>query len=173
MYERLLIAGSGGQGIILAGRLLATSAMSTVPHVTFFPSYGAEVRGGTSSCQVILSDREIASPLSEAFDGMMIMSQASLDRFLPRNGAGCLTVVNASLCRTPDLSSAVLVNATEMAKAIGDARVANMVMLGAYLAHKAVCQAADVEAALIKILADKNRDLVILNIRAFRTGLRL
>ena len=64
MLERLLIAGSGGQGIVLIGRMLASVAVKNIPHVTFFPAYGAEVRGGTSNCQVVLSTKEIASPVA-------------------------------------------------------------------------------------------------------------
>ena len=79
MLERVLIAGSGGQGVVLIGRIVATVALPRVPHITFFPSYGAEVRGGTSHCQVVLSSDEISSPLSERFDSLILMNQASCD----------------------------------------------------------------------------------------------
>ncbi|MCG2661765.1 MAG: 2-oxoacid:acceptor oxidoreductase family protein, partial [Kiritimatiellae bacterium] len=70
MHERILIAGSGGQGVVSLGKLLARLAAETIQHVTFFPAYGAEVRGGTSNCQVILSANEIAAPIAEMFDSM-------------------------------------------------------------------------------------------------------
>ncbi|MFA7160272.1 MAG: 2-oxoacid:acceptor oxidoreductase family protein, partial [Kiritimatiellia bacterium] len=80
MLERILIGGTGGQGIVTVGKLLARAAIDAYPFVTFFPSYGAEVRGGTSSCQVILSTAEISSPLSERFDTVLAMNQQSARR---------------------------------------------------------------------------------------------
>ena len=77
MLERLLIAGSGGQGVLTIGKILARVAVDQVPHLTFFPDYGAEVRGGTSHCEVILSSDEIASPLAETVDSCIIMNEPS------------------------------------------------------------------------------------------------
>ena len=173
MLERILIAGSGGQGILLAGKLLATVAVKSVPHVTFFPSYGAEVRGGTSNCQVILSSGEIHSPVSEEFDAMMIMNRESAEKFLPQKAKNGLVILNISMCGKPDDASAVLVSATDTANQIGDTRVANFIMLGAFLARKQVVRPEDVEETTREILAGKNTALVDLDIKALRTGLKL
>lgn len=135
MLERILIAGSGGQGIILLGKLLARLAVDAIPHITFFPSYGAEVRGGTSNCQVIFSTNEIASPLAETLDSLIIMNQQSLTRFrkgLAKNG---LAVINKSLCQPPRDKRFVLVRATEIADKLGNTRAANFIMLGAWIAR--------------------------------------
>jgi 2-oxoglutarate ferredoxin oxidoreductase subunit gamma len=171
MLERLLIAGSGGQGVLLIARLVASVAVKSIQHVTFFPSYGAEVRGGASSCHVILSSHEIASPLADHFDTMIIMSKESADKFLPHKGKDCLAVINSSLCCVPVGKSIVAIKATGMANELGDTCVANFIMLGAYLARKPVVLPADIEHGARSALAGRNRLLVDLNIRAFRMGL--
>jgi 2-oxoglutarate ferredoxin oxidoreductase subunit gamma len=172
MLERLLIAGSGGQGIILAGKLLASVAVEPedVPHVTFFPAYGAEVRGGTSNCQVILSSAEISSPVPEDFDSMLILSQASADKFLPQAADDCLSIIDSSMCRLPSGCSATPVPATEIADQLGNTRSANFVMLGAYVARKNVVSPDAVEKGIRKILAGRKEALLELNIKAFLAG---
>lgn len=172
MLERLLIAGSGGQGIILAGRILASVAVKATPHVTFFPSYGAEVRGGMSACHVILSSREIASPVSEQNDTLIIMNQESLNRFRPQMSPRCLAVVNASLCNVKPARNVLRIRATDIANSLGDTRSANFIMLGAYLSVKRVIPPAHIEKGIRELLAGKNRDMIELNIKAFRSGLR-
>jgi 2-oxoglutarate ferredoxin oxidoreductase subunit gamma len=171
MVERILIAGSGGQGIVLAGRLLADAALSRAAHITLFPDYGAEVRGGTSHCQIVLSSEEIPSPVCERFDAMLIMNQACGDLFLPRLEKTGLAIVNESLCRPPACPHAAL-RATEMAERLGDIRVANLIMLGAYVAHRRIVSAGDVEAAISRIIGTKHQTLVELNLRALRAGLK-
>ena len=171
MRELILIAGAGGQGIILAGRLLASAAIEPVEHVTFFPAYGAEVRGGTSHCQVIFSSEEIASPVSETWDSVLIMNTMSLDRFLPAVEPGSLLIVNSSLCPLPDSRPAVGVAATGIADDLGDTRVANLVMLGAYLSQKPVVTPDALESQLRQALAGKREALVELNVTALARGL--
>lgn len=171
MLERLLVAGSGGQGILLAGKLLASVAVSDVPHITFFPSYGAEVRGGTSNCQVTFSSEPIASPLSPLLDSMIVMNQASLDTFLPRLADGGLLLLNTSLCVPPPGTEAVAVRATEMADRLGNTRAANMVMLGAYLARKPMVPAGKAEEEARQMLSAKSPAMVNMNIEAFRLGM--
>jgi 2-oxoglutarate ferredoxin oxidoreductase subunit gamma len=172
MLERILITGAGGQGVILLGRLLASSAIKNVAHITFFPSYGAEVRGGTSACQVILSSKEIASPLSETFDSILVMNQSSSEDVIRQMKKNCLVLVNRSLCKIPSVSSKILtVDATRLADRLGDTRVANFVMLGAYLAAKPVVTPLQAEKGIRELLAGKNMSLIELNIKAFRTGL--
>lgn len=172
MLERILITGAGGQGVILLGRLLASSAVEHISHITFFPSYGAEVRGGTSACQVILSSKEIASPLSETFDSILVMNQVSLKNVIWQMKKNCLVLVNTSLCKIPSVTSKILsVDATRLADSLGDTRVANLIMLGAYLAAKPVVTPSQAEKSIRELLAGKNASLIELNIRAFRTGL--
>ena len=169
MLERILIAGSGGQGIILAGKLLAAVAIDTSPHVTFFPAYGAEVRGGTSNCQVILSADEIASPVPEVFDSMLIMNEASADLFLAQAGPACFTLFNGAPGSQPRAN--VCIDATGLANQLGDTRVANFVMLGAYLVRKPVVNPSAFESHIAQALQSKPQPLIDLNIKAFQTGL--
>jgi 2-oxoglutarate ferredoxin oxidoreductase subunit gamma len=172
MLERILITGAGGQGVILLGRLLASSAVKNIPHITFFPSYGAEVRGGTSACQVVLSSKEIASPLSETFDSILVMNQASSENFIRQMKKNCLVLINTSLCKIPSVPSKIItVDATRLADSLGDTRVANFIMLGAYLAAKPVVAPSQAEEGIRELLAEKNMSLIELNIKAFRTGL--
>ena len=173
MLERVLIAGTGGQGVVLAGKILATAAVDVAPHVTFFPDYGAEVRGGTSKCEIILSSDEIASPVSHEFESMLFLNQASVDKFLPQAVSCDLVILNSSLCSVPpDIGeSAVAVPATELAGGLGDARSANLVMLGAYLARKPLVPPGRVMDELRSMLAGKGEALLQLTVKALDLGL--
>jgi len=172
MLERVFIAGSGGQGVILMGKLLALAALDEVRHITFFPVYTAEVRGGTANCQVVLSSEEIASPVCERFDSLILMNQASVDSFLALGGDGCLALVNQSLCRQ-GIGRGVPIGATEAADRLGDARTTNMVMLGAYLGRKAVLSPAGMEREIRQVFAERSEGMADRNVEAFRLGLRL
>lgn len=170
MLERILVAGSGGQGVILAGRLLALTALDEVPHVTFFPAYGAEVRGGTSHGHVILSDREIASPVADRFDSMLILNAASAKRFLDRLAPEGLAVLNASLASVPEGIEALRLDATRLASEQGDVRAANMLMLGAFLARKPILSLQGMERCIAAALSRKGADICRVNLLAFRAG---
>ncbi|MEI7435727.1 MAG: 2-oxoacid:acceptor oxidoreductase family protein [bacterium] len=172
--EHILIAGSGGQGILLIGKLLAQAALKTARHVTFFPSYGAEVRGGTSNCQICLSPNEIASPVAATFDSMLLMNPASITRYRNSMLPGGLTVFNCSLC--PDCqcnAQCVGIPASERANQLGDTRVANLVMLGAFLARRKLVPPTDIESGITAMLKRRHGSLVEINIEAFHAGLLL
>ena len=171
MHERIIIAGSGGQGVISLGKLLARLAAETIQHVTFFPAYGAEVRGGTSNCQVILSTNEIAAPIAEIFDSIIIMNQQSAEYFMPALDKHGLAIVNQSLCKVHADSRHVLIPATEIADRLGSAKAANFVMLGAWLARKPLIPAGAIENAMASHFPDAPPALIDINIRAFRAGL--
>jgi 2-oxoglutarate ferredoxin oxidoreductase subunit gamma len=172
MLERILIAGSGGQGIVLAGKILATAAVQQVPHVTFFPAYGAEVRGGTSNCQVILSSGEIASPTAEQFDTLILMNAESMDRYLALRAPDSLVLANSSLCNPPEGEGVVPVPATNIADGMGNARAANLIMLGILLSRKPMVTSACVEQELQCIFSRKSPVIMEMNLRAFRAGLQ-
>jgi 2-oxoglutarate ferredoxin oxidoreductase subunit gamma len=172
MLERVLFAGSGGQGILLIGKLLANVALKRVPHITYFPAYGAEVRGGTSNCQVILSSEEISAPVAESFETMILMNQFSLERFADQLEPGGLMIVERDMCDAPRGDNVIAVSATSEADRLGDTRVANVVMLGAYVAARKTVPPEDVAAAIEQILAGKSPALVELNLKALRLGMR-
>jgi len=171
MNERILISGSGGQGVIFIGRLLAAAALEQVRHITFFPAYGVEVRGGTSNCQVILSSAEIASPVAEAFESMILMNQDSVERFSARLGKDGLMILNGSMCQPSTRADVHSIRATELALGMGNGRVANLIMLGSYAARRTTIP---VEAIEKEILQANRKDPAVaeLNLTAFRLGLR-
>jgi len=171
MHERILMAGSGGQGVISLGKLLARLAAETIKYVTFFPAYGAEVRGGTANCQVILSVNEIATPIAEKFDSIIVMNQQSADRFMPSLDKNGLAIVNQSMCKVNADARYVLVPASEIADHLGNAKAANFVMLGVWLARKPLIPARAVENAMAAHFPDAPPALIATNIQAFRAGL--
>jgi 2-oxoglutarate ferredoxin oxidoreductase subunit gamma len=133
MYERIIFAGSGGQGVLTLGKVLARTAMLRDLHCTYFPSYGTEVRGGTANCQVVIADEEIYSPLVEEADTLFAMNQPSYDRFGPRLRPGGFLVINTSMAAPESVDDhTIAVPATEIANELGEVRVANVVLLGAY-----------------------------------------
>lgn len=137
MQKSIIIAGSGGQGILFLGRMLTSASMLERKEVTWFPSYGAEMRGGTANCTVIVSDEMIGSPVVMMPDILIVMNRASLDRFLPSlRKKGDLfydsSLITEKLARR-DIT-AVPVPATNIAGDMGNPKSANMVMLGAFIA---------------------------------------
>lgn len=171
MHERILIGGSGGQGVISLGKLLARLAAATIEHVTFFPAYGAEVRGGTANCQVIFSTDEIAAPIAEIFDSIIIMNQQSAEYFLPALDQNGLAIVNQSLCKVQVDSRHVLVPATGIADRLGSAKAANFVMLGAWLSRKPLIPVRAIENAMASHFPDANPALIDINLKALHAGL--
>ena len=131
-----LFAGFGGQGVMTVGKTLAYMAMRQGLNVTYFPSYGAEVRGGTANCTVVASDGPIASPVSDSPQCVVALNGPSFLKFEPKVAPGGLIIVNSTLIpkksARPDLR-AIYVAATETARQLGDARAANMVALGVLL----------------------------------------
>lgn len=173
MTHRIILAGSGGQGCLTMGKLLAECAMAEGLYVTYFPSYGAEVRGGTAHCHVVLSDDQIFSPLVESATALMIMNQPSLDRFGPqlvRNGLLVLNSSMAAVAHPPRSGTVIEVPASDIARRLGDVRVANMVMLGALNRTLALVRTDRILAALAQRLVGKAEALMPLNERALAQG---
>ena len=173
MTHRMILAGSGGQGILTTGKLIAECAMAEGLHVTYFPSYGSEVRGGTAHCHVLLSDERIFSPLVEEATALLMMNQASLDRFGAQLAPGGLLVLNSSMAgvKTPSRSwNVVEVPASDIARKLGDVRVANMVMLGALNRALGLVRRDRILEALSLRLAGKAQSLMPLNEQALAQG---
>jgi 2-oxoglutarate ferredoxin oxidoreductase subunit gamma len=173
-YEEIVIAGFGGQGIILAGRLLAQTAMRAGMEVTCMPSYGAEVRGGTANCMVIISDEPIACPVVSKPDTVIAMNKASLDKFAPRINKGGLLIINSSLIEreqeVDETIEIVEVPADELAVELGNQKVANMVALGAYLHRRGRLTADEAAGALPDILAKRYHKMLAVNNEALHRG---
>jgi len=174
LYEEVVIAGFGGQGVILAGKLLAQAAMRAGREVTYMPAYGAEVRGGTANCMVVISDRQIACPVVSAPNSLVICNKASLAKFAPRLKPGGLMIFNQSLIQsTPAAHESVEVvgvPAEELALQAGSPKSANMVMLGAYLQKRALLSIEQAAQALPDVLAERYHKMIPVNTEALRRG---
>ncbi len=173
-YEEVVIAGFGGQGVMLAGKLLAHTAMKRGLEVTYMPSYGAEVRGGTANCMVIITENKIASPLVSRPDSLIIMNKASLSKFAGRVKTGGLLVFNSSLIdgepQLPETIEMVAVPADELAIELGNLRAANMVALGAYLQKRGLFGPDAAAKSLPDVLAKRHHRTLPLNTKALRRG---
>ena len=173
-YEDVIIAGFGGQGIILAGKLLAQTAMKAGKEVTYMPAYGAEVRGGTSNCTVIIADEPIASPLASNPGSLIIMNKASLNKFVPRLKTGGLLVMNSSLIDSEsqlfETTEILAVPADDIANELGNPKAANMVALGAYLQKRGLFGPDKAAECLVDVLARRYHQTLPVNTEALRRG---
>lgn len=173
MESSIVIAGFGGQGALFAGQLLAYAAMQQEKEVTWLPSYGPEMRGGTANCTVVIGDEPIASPLVRQPDCVIALNLPSADKYEPRVKPGGLFLVNSSLVIRPltrqDVT-VILIPANELAEKAGDLRVANLVMLGALIALSGVLPLRAVDAALVTWLPERHRALLETNRRALHEG---
>jgi len=171
MREEIIIAGSGGQGIMFFGTLLCNIAVSQNKYTTFFPSYGAEIRGGTANCSVIISDDEIGSPVIVKPSILVAMNEQSFEKFSPKLRKGGLLIVNSSLVSSAP-KDAVLVPATDIAMEAGDVRAANMVLLGRLISEtKIFTQFAAVD--IIKSVFAGKKNLLEINLSAFNRDVKL
>lgn len=169
----VIISGFGGQGILMAGQLLAYAGIIEGKHAAWVPSYGVEMRGGTANCSVVLSEREISSPLVERPDALLVFNRPSLDKFAPLLKEGGLLLYNSSMVsqQDPPANARVFgIPANELADELGNNRVANMVMLGAMLELENVVSLDSIMAALKKVLPLRRHDLLSLNEDALRQG---
>jgi len=173
MQTEILIAGFGGQGILFAGQVLAYAAMDAGKEVTWIPSYGPEMRGGTANCTVIIADDLIGAPTVRNPKGAMVFNLPSFDKYEPLVVPGGVLIANASLInrgfQRTDLQS-VLIPANDMAEALGDKRLINMVMLGAMMGKLLVLPIEAIEKALENHLPERHRRLLPVNFMALHQG---
>lgn len=185
---RILVAGFGGQGVLLLGRLIAYGGMIEGKEVTCFPSYGAEIRGGTANSTVIISDEMIGSPIVGDPDILITMNEASLKRFQPKIKMKGLLIFDSSMIKSPDIRcdiSAVDIPATVIAASIGgkepshkaalaatQVRSANMVMLGALIAETGILKVESVMNALERLTSGKSNKTLEGNREAIRRGIQ-
>lgn len=177
MKETILIAGFGGQGIILLGRLIAYTAMKEGYQVTMLPSYGPEMRGGTANCTVTISDGKIGSPIAAYPDTLIAMNQPSLEKFASSVRKGGRVFINSSLVKKafekPGQREIIPLPANKLARELGEDRVANMVMLGAYQARTSLLKLEIFKASLRELIGEKGEKLLALNYRALELGARI
>lgn len=175
MISRTIIAGSGGQGIMLLGKVLAMAAMKEDKFVTWLPSYGAEVRGGTAYCMLIISDQEIGSPYVDKADTLIVMNAPSLKKFRARLEDKGLLIVNSSLACAEAAGKADILEFpfTGLAIELGNIKVANMVALGCFISRKKVISPESVEQVISEIAGESRKSLVEINKKALETGTKL
>ena len=172
--ERIIISGFGGQGVMSAGQLLAYAGMIEGKQVSWLPSYGPEMRGGAANCAIIVSDFPVGSPIiTNDATSAIIMNLPSLDKFESSLIKDGVLIVNSSLVKKKaswDDVRAYYINATDIANELGNARVANMVLLGAYLEITKVVKVDSILEAFIKVYGRHKEHLLVLNKKAIEMG---
>ena len=170
--EEIICAGFGGQGIMVLGKVLAAAGMEKGYNVTWMPSYGAEVRGGTAHSMVKIGSEQIASPIVVDVDTAFIMNEPSLDKFEKRIKQKGLLILNTSIIkRTPKRKDLNVIKArlTDEAIALGNVRVANMIAVGIYIARKKIFDK-KMLFSVIETMAAGRKDLIPVNKKAIEKG---
>lgn len=176
MKTELLIAGFGGQGALTIGKNLVEAGLAEGLHVTWAPSYGPEMRGGTANCSVVISDKVIGSPIFQNPDELIAMNGPSLDKFGPTVKKDGLVLINSSVVKykynRPDVS-VYYIPCDDVASELGNLKVANMVMLGSYIGATGVLKVETIEMIIEQIFSGKKASLVPLNVKALHAGIDL
>ena len=164
MKEEIIIAGFGGQGVLSMGKILAYSGIMQNLEVTWMPSYGPEMRGGTANVTVILSDKKISSPILTTYDTVIALNQQSLDKFESRVKPGGLLIYDPNgITHLPTRKDIV-------AAELGSAKVYNMVVLGALLQMKPIVEMENVTKGLMKSIPERYHNLIPMNEAAIEKG---
>ena len=176
MKKELIIAGFGGQGVMFMGKMLAHSGMKEGLEVTWMPSYGPEMRGGTAHCTVKISTERIASPFCSHPDTLLVMNRPSLEKFQPRVRAGGSMYYNSSMIEQEISGQEIdvaAVPANKIAEELGNPRIANMVMLGAYIAREEIVDLVTINNSLAAVLPEEKHNLIDINLEALKRGYSL
>ncbi len=174
--HEIIVAGFGGQGVLSLGLIVAYAAMNEDKEVSWMPSYGPEMRGGTANCIVIVAERQISSPIVTQFDSAIVMNQPSIDKFAPRVKPGGLLLCEQSGIVTPSTRTDIdILNiaAMEEAQRLKKKQVANMIILGAFLERRPVVSLQNVLRALKEVLPERHHHLIPLNEEALKLGKKL
>ncbi len=176
MTEEIIIAGFGGQGVLSMGQILCYGGVIEGKEVSWMPSYGPEMRGGTANCVTILSDQKISSPILNKFDTVIALNQPSLDKFEHSIKPNGLLIYESSTILNPpsrqDIEIVAVEAANEAAK-LKNTRVMNMIILGAFLKKKPVIKIETALEALKQVLPERYHHLIPLNKKALEKGLEL
>ena len=167
---KMFFAGSGGQGVLLMGQMITHAAMLEDKSSTFFPSYGPEMRGGTANCTVVVSDKTVSCPLIFEADYVVAMNLPSLTKFEPLVKPGGIMLLNSSTINQKHTRSDITVYevaANSLAEELGNPRVANMIMLGAFVRATNVVSESSIEKVIAQTIGAKKAELHELNMKAF------
>ena len=166
MIKKTIFSGFGGQGVLMMGYVLAVSAMKDGKNVTYLPTYGAEVRGGTANCTVSVSDEEIASPVTSSPDFAVLLNKPSMTKYQDLIQNGGSMIINSSLIDSNPTRTdidVVKVPAYEIAMELGNERTLNMIMLGAFVAKTGITTQDSLMIGLTEVLKGKKSSLLDLN----------
>ena len=174
MYFDCIIAGFGGQGVMLIGNILAYAAMAENKKITYMPVYGVEMRGGTANCTVVVSDREIGSPVIQRPISTIVMNKPSYDKFAPTVKRGGLIIANENLVpkNIERVSNAktLFIPARDLAIEVGSDRLLNMVMLGALVKKSGIISIGSLKKALSSAIDERYHSMIPLNSSAIDKG---
>jgi 2-oxoglutarate ferredoxin oxidoreductase subunit gamma len=173
MIVKTIFSGFGGQGVLMMGISLANSAMNKGYHVTYLPAYGAEMRGGTANCTVAVGDEEIASPVASEPNYLIVMNAPSLFSFQNRVTSGGTIFLNSSIINDrPNRQDVKVfcVPCADMALELGNSRVANIIMMGAFIKKSGVVSPDIYLKSLESIMGSKKKSLAEVNRKAFAVG---
>lgn len=177
MTIKSVFAGFGGQGVLMMGYILALTAMRKGKNVTYLPAYGAEVRGGTANCTVVVSEEEIASPVASSLDIAVVMNNPSLLKYVNLVRLGGVMLVNSSLVGSHQVNSqdlkVIKVPASDLAHELGEDRSANMVMMGAFTQVTGILGLDDFKEALAETNLGKKPKVLELNRQAMDKGAQI
>lgn len=171
--KNIIIAGFGGQGILLCGEVLANALMLAKKNVTWYPSYGAEMRGGTVNCEIVTSDIEVSAVNKKEADFIIVLNQLSFDKFLPRLKKGGCVIANSTLVK--EIKSRLDINyffapISAMANELGEIRIANIISLGILAKISQLTSIETLHKALENILPEHRKNLLPLNLKALEAG---
>lgn len=176
MTEEIIIAGFGGQGVLSMGQVLCYSGVMENKEVSWMPSYGPEMRGGTANCIVIISDALISSPILTKFDTVIALNQPSIDKFEKAVKQDGLLLYDVSTCVTPPTRTDIEIigiDASNEAAKMKNTKILNMIMLGAFLKKKPIIEFENILLGLKKVLPERYHHLLPLNEQALRRGMEL
>lgn len=176
MLEEIIIAGFGGQGVLSMGMTLAYAGMIEEKEISWMPSYGPEMRGGTANCITIISDNKISSPIISVFDSAIILNQPSMDKFENSVKTGGLLIYESTnikeISKRTDIEI-IGIPAAQEASNMKNSRIINMIMLGAYLQKRSTVKIDSIIEALKKVLPERYHNTLPLNKAALERGAEL
>lgn len=176
MKTEIICAGFGGQGALTIGKFLVKAGMKEGKHVSWLPSYGPEMRGGTANVSAIISDSDIASPIISYPDILIALNQPSLDKFGPDVREGGLIIINEDMCPhgyKKDNVRQITVSMSSIANEIGSQKVVNMVAIGTIIGATGIIKYETLEADLTSFMQAKDPELLQMNLQAIKRGMQL
>lgn len=173
MEKNFIIAGFGGQGVLLAGEVLASAFMTAGKNVTWYPSYGAEMRGGTVNCEIVASEEEVSAVNKKEADFVIALNQASFDKFISKIKKGGIVIANSTLAKEIKLRTDInyiFAPITKLAENIGNIRMTNILALGILAKASKMISMENLYDALDSVLPTHRKNLLPLNLQALKIG---